>query len=93
MVQPFRVWRRRVKGWRLPSNTVCVSRPSRFGNPFSTAAEFARHIHDRDAVNSAEVDAWLVPLRGKNLACWCPPGRECHGDFLLIRANRVVETL
>lgn len=31
---PMRIQRKRVKGWRLPPNTVCVSRPGRFGNPF-----------------------------------------------------------
>ncbi|MFF3151869.1 DUF4326 domain-containing protein [Streptomyces sp. NPDC057910] len=33
--QPVRVQRRRTKGWRKPDNTVIVSRPSRFGNPFT----------------------------------------------------------
>lgn len=32
---PQRVRLRRAKGWRKPPNTVVVSRPSRFGNPFS----------------------------------------------------------
>ena len=31
---PRRVWRRRVKGWKMPENTVSVCRPGRFGNPF-----------------------------------------------------------
>ncbi len=31
---PRRIQRRRTKGWRLPPNTVCVSRPGRFANPF-----------------------------------------------------------
>ena len=31
---------------------------------------------------------WVEPLRGKNLACWCPPGRPCHADVLLELANR-----
>lgn len=26
---------------------------------------------------------WLVPLRGKNLACWCKPGAPCHADVML----------
>lgn len=26
-------------------------------------------------------------LRGKNLACWCPPGSPCHADILLELAN------
>lgn len=27
-------------------------------------------------------------LRGKNLACWCPPGQPCHADVLLEIANQ-----
>lgn len=26
-------------------------------------------------------------LRGKHLACWCPPGETCHADVLLQIAN------
>lgn len=33
-VKPKRVQLSRAKGWRLPPNTVVVSRPSRWGNPF-----------------------------------------------------------
>lgn len=29
----------------------------------------------------------VTELRGKNLACWCPPGRPCHADVLLELAN------
>lgn len=29
-----RVQRKRTKGFRLPPDTVCVSRPSKLGNPF-----------------------------------------------------------
>lgn len=31
---PCRVWRRRVKGWKMPENTVSVCRPGKWGNPF-----------------------------------------------------------
>lgn len=31
---------------------------------------------------------WLEPLRGKNLACWCPLDAPCHADVLLELANR-----
>lgn len=31
---PSRVQLRRIKGWRLPPNTVVVSRPTKWGNPF-----------------------------------------------------------
>lgn len=31
---PVRVQRKRVKGWKMPPNTVSVTRPGRWGNPF-----------------------------------------------------------
>lgn len=30
----------------------------------------------------------ISELRGKDLACWCAPGKPCHGDILLKIANR-----
>lgn len=30
---------------------------------------------------------FLMPLRGKNLGCWCKPGALCHADVLLRIAN------
>ncbi len=32
---PERVQRKRVKGWKMPENTVSVTRPGTFGNPFT----------------------------------------------------------
>lgn len=34
---PQRIQLRRTKGWRLPDGAVVVARPSKWGNPFSTA--------------------------------------------------------
>jgi len=31
---------------------------------------------------------WLLPLRGKDLVCWCPLDQPCHADVLLELANR-----
>lgn len=39
MIGPFRFQRKRSKGWRLPANTVCVTRGTRFGNPFVVGQE------------------------------------------------------
>lgn len=39
--EPKRIQRRRTKGWKRPENCVIVTRPSRFGNPF-TADQFVR---------------------------------------------------
>lgn len=35
---PIRVQRKRVKGYRLPENTVSVTRPGKWGNPFKVNA-------------------------------------------------------
>ena len=32
---PVRIQRRRTKGWKMPEGAVCVTRPGRFGNPFT----------------------------------------------------------
>lgn len=37
---------------------------------------------------SGEPPLDLSPLRGKNLACWCPIGSPCHADVLIELANR-----
>lgn len=34
MNNPIGIQRKRTKGFRLPKNTICVNRPSKFGNPF-----------------------------------------------------------
>ena len=31
---PERIQQRRTKGWRMPTNTVSVARPHKWGNPF-----------------------------------------------------------
>lgn len=78
---------------------VSVARPGRFGNPFkhpemldgtSHGETRARHhaVEDfRDALNDGDMDLPLSELRGKNLACWCPPLEPCHADVLLELAN------
>ena len=30
---------------------------------------------------------YLEPLRGKDLACWCPLDKPCHADVLIELAN------
>ena len=44
-----------------------------------------------DAMKSERREAFLAPLRGKNLACWCPLGQPCHADVLLAIANARVQ--
>jgi hypothetical protein len=88
---PKRIQRRRTKGWKLPPNTVCVTRPGKWGNSF-TVAEYGtrlalfnhrQRMRNLKLVNPSAFDE----LRGKDLACWCPLGEPCHADVLLEIAN------
>ncbi len=36
---PKRIQRKRIKGWRMPENTVSVCRPGKWGNPFPVGKE------------------------------------------------------
>jgi len=86
---PRRVQLSRRRGWRLPPNTVVVSRPSKWGNPFvspdraDAVSRYRSWLLEQLATGRLE----LSPLRGRNLACWCPPGEPCHADVLLELAN------
>jgi len=33
-MKPIRIQRKRVKGWKMPLNTIYVGRPTKWGNPF-----------------------------------------------------------
>lgn len=103
MVRPVRVQRKRTKGWRMPENTVCVDRTTKWGNPFvvgkhGTAAQcvekFRRTLfvfRHGDSLDKFWLDSLTLDeisdLRGKNLACWCALDKPCHADVLLELAN------
>lgn len=36
---PQRIQRKRTKGWRLPPNTICVTRPGKWGNPYKVVRD------------------------------------------------------
>jgi hypothetical protein len=40
ITQPQRIQRKRTKGWKMPPNTVCVTRPGNHGNPFKVGGWF-----------------------------------------------------
>ena len=92
--QPVRVQLSRKSGWKLPPNTVVVSRPSHWGNPFVVGRDGSRATcvgvkATPAAQNEAHMHAagHIGELRGKNLACWCPANSACHADVLLRLAN------
>ncbi len=96
LASPRRIQLSRKAGWKMPPNTVVVSRPSKWGNPFKVGTDAFDAF---DAVDKFE--NWLITtnqgleifsrskteLRGKNLACWCKLGTPCHADVLLRLAN------
>ena len=77
--RPVRVQHRRTRGWRMPENTISVTRPGPWGNPFRTVHAFRKYL--RRVMPDASA------LRGKNLACWCPLDKECHADVWLEYVN------
>jgi hypothetical protein len=104
---PVRLQRSRAKGSRLVSANglpvVCVSRPSKWGNPFafeaSSAAEkqrlraasvkrFEHELRHGGRQLAFTVEDVRRELQGKNLACWCPLDEPCHADVLLAVARR-----
>lgn len=34
-------------------------------------------------MSADELAEWIAPLRGHDLACWCPLDQPCHADVLL----------
>lgn len=84
-----RIQRKRTKGWKMPPNTVYVGRPSQWGNEYRVGDSGCN-----DVLYTAEVAVDLFkhyqaplmdlqPLRGKNLACWCPVYEcsFCHAKY------------
>ncbi len=49
MTKPIRIQRKRTKGWKMPPNTVCVTRPGKWGNPFRAGAE-CQQLEPRELV-------------------------------------------
>ena len=92
MTKPVRIQRKRTKGWKMPPNTVSVTRPGKWGNahvvrPGITAQE-AVDLYRRDVtMRAGTIGRIRDELRGKNLACFCKLDQPCHADVLLEIAN------
>lgn len=69
--QPRRIQLSRKSGWKMPPNTVNVSRPTKWGNPYrigTSPSMFARSVEVPDAATAVRLyEAWTrVPAsRGK----------------------------
>lgn len=90
----------------MEPGTVYVGRPTKWGNPFNWrdcppdagppawARGAAVNIFREKLLNgglSITIADIRRELRGKDLACWCPPDHPCHADVLLELANRGTE--
>ena len=61
MTKPIRIQRKRTKGWKMPENTISVTRPGPWGNPFSVAgAHDAGFTGDLNKRCVGAFKAWLV---------------------------------
>lgn len=92
--EPGRVWvpdRGMVPHWSV----VCLDQPQLNVRYVTSELEarrvavdlFATHRGPMGCFEPDNLDEWLEPLRGRDLACWCPLG-PCHADVLLDWANR-----
>ena len=78
----------------MPKNGIYVGRPTKWGNPFKISSAMSRakavalYENHLRKMPPKERHAFLEPLRGKSLGCWCPLDEPCHADVLLQWANR-----
>lgn len=66
-------------GWGLLTSVQIIS-------PQIAVEAFSVYLFETPAVFLAAFDQ----LPGRDLACWCPPGRPCHADVLLEMVNAEV---
>jgi hypothetical protein len=79
MVEPRRVQLSRKRGWRMPENTVKVTRPGKWGNPFNlrsadhcwtaVAHGFRGDRLGRQAASVAIFRAWVLNGKADGVAC------------------------
>jgi hypothetical protein len=99
-MKPVRIQRKRTRDWRKPPNTVCVTRPGKWGNPFEVAVYgvsrslelYQEWLNDPARFPDIKrpppsIDEIGVELEGKNLGCYCGLDQPCHADVLLQLAN------
>ncbi|RBQ20194.1 hypothetical protein DP939_10275 [Spongiactinospora rosea] len=95
--------RHELKGWHKPPDSIVITRPSRFGNPYKVrpygpyTAEEAAGLYERDLLAGGVESApgrpptTIEELRrragGLDVVCTCDLDAACHGDVILKYAN------
>lgn len=77
---------------QAPAGAVYIGRGSPWGNPFPIGPNASRDQVIEKFRIYAEArlirePEWLIPLRGKDIVCFCSP-LKCHGDILIEMANK-----
>lgn len=65
------------------ANRIAGGFPTAEGAYQAAVWMFRSHLDERPDLRVLAVEL----LRGRDLCCWCPPGRPCHADVLLEVAN------
>ena len=78
MTAPARIQLRRAKDWRIPENTVVVSRPSKWGNPF---------IVGKDGTQAECVNLYTLMLGGDFSAAHSPTLLDQANAFSYVAKN------
>ena len=77
MDKPVRIQLKRIKGWRKPDNTIVVSRPGKFGNPFTIAQAIeSGYVSNQEEARRFVVrcfDDWLHDGRVSGRNWWQGP--------------------
>lgn len=85
----------RPSKWGNPFGYTTVAREgeqlTRAGKAYSVSLGWKNRVIEmyreellgRQMVNPQAFNEWLEPLRGKDIACWCPLDQLCHADVLL----------
>jgi hypothetical protein len=91
---PRRLQRFRRPGWVLPDGAVYVGRPTEWASPYYISGSAEEHIATyRKRIETMRekephmFEAFIAPLRGKDLVCYCDLDLPCHADVLLELAN------
>ncbi len=89
---PWKVgWSKETRHYEVSDG--CGYLPHRYFSDHSSALRYALQCYTFWLVNRIiSKPSFLEPLKGRNLACWCPVGighaGKCHADILLYWANR-----
>lgn len=77
---------------KLPPETKLVTRPSKYGNPFSVSEygrENAVQLYEKYIDEKIDEGFDLSELKGFDLACICDLDQLCHADILLKKLENI----